>query len=116
MIKIIIMCVFMLFATSVKAEVIGDTSFYVTVEKGLESDLNYGYFGSSTPVLDGFVSVNHSATWQLFNNEGDLQEFSSQTLGVSKVFGDSGFSGYVSNTLTNTFARTETWVGVTYAW
>ncbi|SVC21762.1 uncharacterized protein METZ01_LOCUS274616 [marine metagenome] len=106
----------MLFATSVKAEVIGDTSFYVTVEKGLESDLNYGYFGSSTPVLDGFVSVNHSATWQLFTNEGDLQEFSSQTLGVSKVFGDSGFSGYVSNTLTNTFARTETWVGVTYAW
>ncbi len=112
-------CVFMLFATSVKAEVvelIGDTSFYVTVEKGLESDLNYGYFGSSTPVLDGFMSVNHSATWQLFTNEGDLQEFSSQTLGVSKVFGDSGFSGYVSNTLTNTFARTETWVGVTYAW
>ncbi len=109
----------MLFATSVKAEVvelIGDTSFYVTVEKGLESDLNYGYFGSSTPVLDGFMSVNHSATWQLFTNEGDLQEFSSQTLGVSKVFGDSGFSGYVSNTLTNTFARTETWVGVTYAW
>tara|TARA_B100000953_G_scaffold221439_1_gene183280 strand:- start:75 stop:395 length:321 start_codon:yes stop_codon:yes gene_type:complete len=106
----------MLFATSVKAEVIGDTSFYVTVEKGLESDLNYGYFGSSTPVLDGFVSVNHSATWQLFTNEGDLQEFSSQTLGVSKVFGDSGFSGYVSNTLTNTFARTETWLGVTYAW
>jgi len=109
----------MLFTTSVKAEVVnlvGDTSFYVTVEKGLESDLNYGYFGSSTPVLDGFVSVNHSATWQLFTNEGDLQEFSSQTLGVSKVFGDSGFSGYVSNTLTNTFARTETWVGVTYAW
>ena len=111
-----IICIFMLFTISVKAEVIGDSSFYVTVEKGIESDLSYGYFGSSTPVFDDLMSVNHSATWQLFKNEGDWQEFSSQTLGVSKVFGDSGFSGYVSNTLTITFARTETWLGVTYAW
>ena len=110
------MCVFMLFATSVKAEVIGDTSFYVTAEKGVESNLSYGYFGSSTPVFDEFMSVNHSVTWQLFKNEGEWQEFSSQTLGISKVFGDSGVSGYVSNTLTETFARSETWIGVTYAW
>jgi hypothetical protein len=120
MIKIISVFI-LLFTTVIQAEEVkdyklkGDTSWYMTVEKGIESDLNYGYLGNSTPVLDGFMNVNWSATWQLFTPTGETQEFSSQTLGVSKMF-TSKWSGYISNNLDKNFKRTETWIGATYSW
>jgi len=109
---------FLLFATTIQAEeykLKGDTKWYVTVEKGIESDLNYGYIGNSTPVFNNFATVNWSATYGLFTNTGQKMDFSSQTLGASKTFNDN-WSAYVSNDLDSNFKRVETWMGVTYSW
>jgi hypothetical protein len=109
----------LLFATLVKAEETksfnDDIMYSVTVEKGQESELQYGYFYATKPWTDKF-STTYSASVAIDSAYSDhTLDMYSQTVNLSYTLGK-GVSVYLLNDIDPHFRRTETWTGITYSW
>jgi len=119
--KIIMIIVATLFATfsygneETKRSLTDDMSFSVTLERGTESELQYGYFYATKPITDKF-STTYGATWNLDNpGQQHYIDLSTQTLTLNYQLNDK-WSVYALNDFDPHFKRTDTWVGTTYAW
>lgn len=91
-----------------------DMMFSVTLERGLETELQYGYFYATKPLSDK-LSTTYGATWAIDNPGYSGIELSSQTISFNYSITDN-LSVYMLNDITPKFERSETWVGSTYAW
>lgn len=92
-----------------------DIMYSITVERGVESELQYGYFYATKPWTDKF-STTYSASVAIDSvNSEHMLDMYSQTVNLSYRIGN-GFSVYLLNDLDPHFRRTETWTGITYAW
>lgn len=92
-----------------------DMNFSVTLERGAETELQYGYFYATKPITEK-LSSTYGATWNI-DNPGQEHTFdlSSQTVTFNYRWTDN-ISVYMLNDLNPHFHRTETWFGATYAW
>ena len=91
-----------------------DMLFSVTVERGMETELQYGYFYATKPITDK-LSTTYGATWNINAPGKDFVDLSSQTINVSYQINDN-LSVYALTDLNDKFERSETWVGTTYIW
>jgi len=92
-----------------------DMSFSVTVERGTESELQYGYFYATKPVTDK-LSTTYGATWNLDNpGQEHYIDLSTQTLTLNYAVNDK-WSVYALNDFDPHFKRSDTWIGTTYSW
>jgi len=119
--KIVLIIVAMFFATfsfadeQTKQSFTDDMMFSVTVERGMESELQYGYFYATKPWTDKF-STTYSASFAIDSPTSEpMLDMYSQTLNLSYQLTDS-LSVYMLNDINPHFERTETWVGSTYVW
>src|SRR6056300_863512 len=120
MYKIIITLVATLFATfsytneETKKSFTDDMTFSVTLERGMETELQYGYFYATKPITNK-LSTTYGATWDIDAVGKSLVDLSSQTINVSYQVNDN-LSVYALTDLNDNFERSETWVGTTYIW
>jgi len=88
--------------------------YSVTVERGVESELQYGYFYATKPWTDRF-STTYSASVAIDSASSQhTLDMYSQTLNLSYGLGN-GVSVYMLNDINPHFQRTETWLGATYS-
>jgi hypothetical protein len=118
--KIIMIIVATLFATfsfadePTKPSFTDDMMFSVTLEKGMETELQYGYFYATKPITDK-LSTTYGATWDIDAEGKQLIDLSSQTINISYQINDN-LSVYALTDLNDKFERSETWLGSTYTW
>lgn len=92
-----------------------DIMYSVTVERGMESELQYGYFYATKPWTEKF-STTYSASIAIDGaNSQHMLDMYSQTLNLSYNIGN-GVSVYLLNDFNPHFHRTESWTGITYSW
>ena len=88
--------------------------YSVTVERGTESELQYGYFYATKPWTDRF-STTYSASVAIDSATSEhMLDMYSQTVNLSYSLGR-GVSVYMLNDINPHFQRTETWLGATYS-
>ena len=88
--------------------------YSVTVERGVESELQYGYFYATKPWTDRF-STTYSASVAIDSASSQhTLDMYSQTVNLSYSLGN-GVSVYMLNDINPHFQRTETWLGATYS-
>ena len=113
-----VLCLF--FATIIQADTIDkgsfvdDMNFSVTLERGLETELQYGYFYATKPFTDK-LSTTYGATWNVDAPGKDFIDLASQTFTINYQVTDN-LGVYMLNDINPKFERTETWVGTTYSW
>lgn len=92
-----------------------DINYSVTLERGTESELQYGYFYATKPWTDKFSST-YSASVAIDSATSEhMLDMYSQTLNLSYSLGN-GVSLYLLNDFDPHFKRTESWTGITYSW
>ena len=115
-----IISVLFLLSTTIQAETIDkgslvdDMTFSVTLERGLETELQYGYFYATKPITDK-LSTTYGATWNIDVPGNDVIDLSTQTVTLSYQI-NNNFSVYALNDFNDSFERSETWLGTTYTW
>ena len=98
-----------------KQSITDDIMYSVTVERGMETELQYGYFYATKPWTKKF-STTYSASVAIDSATSEhMLDMYSQTLNLSYSLGN-GVSFYMLNDINPHFQRTETWIGTTYAW
>jgi len=102
-------------AVSDEPKGITDNILYsVTVERGVETELQYGYFYATKPWTEKF-STTYSASVAIDGAASEhLLDMYSQTVNLSYSIGN-GVSVYMLNDINPHFQRTETWLGATYS-
>lgn len=115
-----IISVLFLLSTTIQAETIDkgslvdDMTFSVTLERGLETELQYGYFYATKPITSK-LSATYGATWNIDVPGNDVIDLSTQTVNLSYQINDN-LSVYALNDFNDSFERSETWLGTTYTW
>jgi len=90
-------------------------SYSLTLEKGLESELNYGYFYATRSFNTKF-SATYGASLSIDSPTSEPYfDMYSQTINLNYSL-TNNLSVYMLNDINPHFERTETWVGTTYHW
>ena len=92
-----------------------DIMYSVTLERGMETELQYGYFYATKPWTEKF-STTYSASIAIDSATSEhMLDMYSQTFNLNYRLTDK-LSVYMLNDINPHFQRTETWLGTTYAW
>lgn len=92
-----------------------DMMYSVTLERGTETELQYGYFYATKTFTDKFTTTYSASVAIDSASSAHMLDMYSQTLNLSYKLGK-GVSVYLLNDFDPHFKRTESWTGITYAW